>query len=362
MTLLQIYVFIRLHSLPFFNRRVRRYGLIAAGVGFWLIFFSGRLYGGNEYGIFTAVLEVAGMHTMAAVFLLAVGFFAADLVCGFGFLFSSAKHRIRTAGLAVGIILVVVAHIQGLRAPAVEKYDVVVEQLPAGLDGTTIAVMSDLHVGEMMIGECWLADRIYQLMALNPDCIVLVGDLFEHGANPSDFVPVMRRLTAPLGVWAVRGNHDRLRPGRRDVTGEILAGAGIRLFENEWAKITDGLVIAGIDDLTSSSRRPGEGDANMARALTGLPEGTTIFLSHTPWLTDRVSAAGTALMISGHTHNGQIWPFSWLVKSRYPFLNGRYNINEMTLLVSRGTGTWGPRLRLWKPGEISLITLRTPAS
>jgi uncharacterized protein len=172
----------------------------------------------------------------------------------------------------------------------------------------------------------------------------------------------MRRLSAPLGIWAVRGNHDTLRPGRRDVTGEILAGAGIRLVANEWVLMTEGLVLTGIDDLTASRRRPGEGEANLDRALSSRPELTTLLLSHTPWLTDRAAAAGVDIMLSGHTHNGQIWPFNYLVKNRYPFIGGCYDVDGMTLIVSRGTGTWGPRVRLWGPGEITLITLRASTS
>ncbi|MFO8083413.1 MAG: hypothetical protein R6U27_03730 [Desulfobacterales bacterium] len=104
----------------------------------------------------------------------------------------------------------------------------------------------------------------------------------------------------------MRGNHDAFRPNRRDVTGEILVGAGIRLLANEWVKLSDGLVLAGIDDLTSSRRCPGEGEANLNRALAKRPEVSTIFLSHTPWMTERAAEAGVDIMLSGHTHNGQI--------------------------------------------------------
>jgi uncharacterized protein len=355
--------------------------LIGSGVAFWLIFFLGRVYGGNRYGALTVALEVAGMHWMGSVFLIAVGLFVADLSCGFGFLFrkrecknlafaSTAEARlshsgfvavrIRILGLAFGLTLVFIAHVQGIRPPVIETHEVVIHGLPADLDGTTVAMMADLHIGEILVGSPWLNARIDQVQALQPDLIVLVGDLFERSSDPAEMVPVMQRLSAPLGVYAVRGNHDALRPDRRDVTGEILAGAGIRLVANEWVELADSLVLAGIDDLTSSRRRPGEGEANFDRALTNRPEHPTIFLSHTPWMTGRAAEAGVNLMLSGHTHNGQIWPFNYLVRTRYPFIGGRYDIDGMTLIVSRSTGTWGPRMRLWATGEIFLITLRTP--
>lgn len=360
MTLLHLYVFVRLDSLTWGNRRINRKVLISAGMTLCLVFLLGRMYGGHQYGFLTVALEVAAMHWMGSVFLIAAVLFMADLACGFGLLFPKVVNRIRTVGLAFALTLVFIAHVQGLRPPVIETHEVVISGLPSNLDGTTVAVMSDLHAGEMMVGTRWLNARIDQVQAMKPDLIVLVGDLFERGSDATEMAPVMRRLSAPLGVWAVRGNHDTLRAGRRDVVGEILAGAGIPLLNNEWAKVTDGLVLAGIDDLTSSRRRPGEGEINLDRALTNRPTGSTIFLSHTPWMTNRAVAEGVDLMLSGHTHNGQLWPFNYLVQTRYPFIKGRYEIEGMTLIVSRGAGTWGPRMRLWASGEISIITLRTP--
>jgi predicted MPP superfamily phosphohydrolase len=66
-------------------------------------------------------------------------------------------------------------------------------------------------------------------------------------------------------------------------------------------------------------------------------------------------------MLCGHTHHGQIWPFGYLVRTQYPMLGGRYTVRGMPVIVSRGVGTWGPRMRLWHPGEIVLIHLRSPA-
>ncbi|HPB29890.1 MAG TPA: metallophosphoesterase [Candidatus Sumerlaeota bacterium] len=358
-TLMHLYVFGRAYTLPMFRRPSYRRALIITGAALWLIFFLGRAYGGDRYGFLTVALEMAGMHWMAGVFLIAIGMLIGDLACGFGFLFRKVAGRVRTGGLMFGLALILLAHVQGLRPPVIETHEVSVKDLPARLDGTTIAMMADMHVGELMVGPRWLNARVAQVQALRPDMIVLAGDLFERSSDPAEMTPVMRQMSAPLGVWAVRGNHDTVRPNRRDATGEILAGAGIRILSNEWVNPADGLTLAGIDDLTSSRRRAGEGEANLDRALADRPANPTILLSHTPWLTDRAAAAGVALMLSGHTHNGQIWPFKYLVRARYPFITGRYEMDGMTLIVTRGTGTWGPRMRLWAPGEITLITLRS---
>ncbi len=120
-----------------------------------------------------------------------------------------------------------------------------------------------------------------------------------------------------------------------------------------------GLVLAGVDDLTARRQMAENGDP-VRRALEGRPAGATLFLSHTPWQAERAAAAGAGLMVSGHTHAGQIWPFGWLVRLRYRLLEGRYEVGGMAVVVCRGTGTWGPRMRLWRPGEIVRITLKAP--
>ena len=118
-----------------------------------------------------------------------------------------------------------------------------------------------------------------------------------------------------------------------------------------------GLVLAGVDDL--SARRQFGGDGHpVDRTLAHRPAGTTIFLSHSPWQVERAAEFGVDLMLSGHTHAGQIWPFTYVVRLMYPYVVGRYEVNGMTLLVSRGTGLWGPPMRLFRPGEITAITLR----
>ena len=121
-----------------------------------------------------------------------------------------------------------------------------------------------------------------------------------------------------------------------------------------------GLVLTGVDDLTARGefRHPGP---YLETALANRPKGATILLSHSPMEAEKAAQAGVGLMLSGHTHNGQIWPFEYLVRLRYDFIGGFYKIGEMPLIVCRGTGTWGPRMRLWRPSEIVRITLKSPA-
>jgi predicted MPP superfamily phosphohydrolase len=354
-TLMHIYVFWRAASVPVLKRYVPRKLLIGAGLVLWATFFSGRVYGHHGTSLLAKTLELLGMNWMAVLFLLFVSLLAMDFVTGFGFLVPRLAPWLRTIALLAGLVLSLVALVQGLRPPVVRNYEVYLSGLADEMDGTVLVAMSDLHLGSSL-GKRWLEARVAQVQAQQPHLVVLLGDLFEgHGKPQNELLPVLRRLAAPLGVWVVPGNHEFHRP--HDTSTFLIEEAGFHLLRNCWAEVRPGLVMAGVDDLTAS-RRSGQVGDPISKALAGRPPGATILLSHTPWQADKAAAAGVGLMLSGHTHGGQIWPFGYLVKRVYPLLGGRYEVDGMTVIVCRGTGTWGPRMRLWRPSEILLLKLQ----
>lgn len=209
---------------------------------------------------------------------------------------------------------------------------------------------ADLHLGATL-GPRWLEARIAEVEALKPDLVVLLGDVFEgHGAPAPETVHMLRRLQAPLGVWGVNGNHER-----HGTALSPLESAGVQVLQDAWAEPAPGLLLAG------STQAHGHG-----RDVTGTAwapplerlRGGLVLLSHVPSHAQEAAQAGVGLMLSGHTHGGQIWPFGYLVGTASPVVQGQTSLDRMTLIVNRGAGTWGPRMRLWKRAEISLITLR----
>jgi predicted MPP superfamily phosphohydrolase len=354
-TLLTLYVFGRASTVPWVVRRLPRRVLFCAAGILWAGFVLAQTLGHNGGGTVLAALELCGMNALAVLFILAVPLLAADIVTGFGLFARQMVPRLRGAALVAGGLLVAVALVQGLRPPAVREYEVHLPGLPAALDGTRVVALADLHLGNLL-GEEWLAARVAQVEALRPDLVVLLGDLFEgHGRPAGQFLPLLKRFSAPLGVWAVSGNHEF--HGARDTVDAAPEPAGFTLLHDRWVEVRSGLILAGVDDLTSRLRA-GDGGDPVGAALAGRPPGATVLLSHSPLGVARAAAAGADLMLAGHTHGGQIWPFDFFVRRRYPFFAGRYEVNGMTIIVSRGTGTWGPRLRLWHPGEILSVTLR----
>lgn len=353
-TLILIYLLWRTSSVPLVVRTLPRCLLIPIGLLLWTAFYAGRVFGHAGEGTLAAVVEYVGMNVLGIIFLAFVVMLAVDLVTVFGLLLPRWAPRLRGIALLLSLLFAAFALFQGHRAPAVVRYEVPLKGLPAELDGTALVALSDTHLGQLL-GKGWLEARVSQINALSPDIVALVGDIFEGHGRPSDgALAVFRELSAPFGVWFVSGNHEG--HGNRETNGEILLRAGFQSLDDRSEEVRPGLVMAGVSDLTSRRRRNERGDP-VGTALSNLPEGGTVFLSHSPLQAERAARAGAGLMISGHTHGGQIWPFGYLVARRYPLLAGLYYVDSMPVIVTRGAGTWGPRMRLFKRGEILHITL-----
>lgn len=354
-TVMQIYVFWRASSVQLVRQHISRKWQIGIGFAVWVLFFVGRVGGSDEAGKLATVLELSSLTWMASLFLMAVALLAVDFATCFGLFLKRFVCRLRGVALVIGIGLSVIALVQGLRAPVVQSYNVSIAELPEKLDGTVLIALSDLHLGSAL-GEQWLTARIEQVQAERPDIVVLLGDVFEgHGTPGKELLAALHRLSAPQGVWGVLGNHESHTANSDNDA--LFKEAGVQLLHNAWVELRPGLVLAGLDDL-AASRDTHQTQNSLTTALAGRPSGATILLSHAPVASDLAAEKGINLMLSGHTHGGQIWPFDYLVRQRFPLFEGQYQVGLMALIVSRGTGTWGPRMRLWCPSEIVRVTLR----
>ena len=353
--LMTTYLFWRMGGVPILGALS---GLARLGLGFlsWTLILSARMVSRATYEPWAMNLETVGLSLLIVIALAALLMALVDLVTGFGLFMPGLAPSLRGAACVAALALSAVALIQGLRAPEVTEYEVALPGLPKALDGMTMVAMSDLHVGTQL-GPEWLGERVDQALALRPDMIVLVGDIIEgHSLRLNELQPVLRRLHAPLGVYAVAGNHETHGSLKKSL--DTLSGAGLTVLFNRWVTPAPGLVLAGVEDLSTHDSKGVPTDP-IALALTDRPAGATILLSHTPQHYEEAAGRGVGLMLSGHTHGGQVWPFSYVVRWRYPLFEGRYKVGDMTVIVSRGAGMWGPRMRLWKPGEILKITLRS---
>ena len=243
---------------------------------------------------------------------------------------------------------------EALGALRVAEVEVKLRNLPAALGGFKIVQISDVHIGPLL-HRAWLQEVVDRIQALQPDLIVITGDLVDGSVEQlRDHVEPLRQLSAPRGVFFVTGNHEYYSGA--DEWLAHLPSLGVRPLRNQHLEIAPGLDLAGIDDLMA--HLPGHGP-DLTRALAGRdPARPLVLLAHQPRQFLEAAAKGVHLTLSGHTHGGQIFPFTWLVGLVQPYVAGLHRKGDSQLYVSRGTGFWGPPLRLAAPSEITLIRLQ----
>lgn len=272
--------------------------------------------------------------------------------------------RSRLVAFAVGVIVICLTawgYVEAMRVPRVRRVDVRIPRLGAGLDGLRLVLLTDTHYGPIDRAR-WSAGVVARVNDLEPDVVCHTGDIADGTVD-------MRReqsthlgdVHARLARAYVTGNHEYF--GEAQGWLDHMAELGWEPLHNRHLIIERGgdrLVLAGVDDHTAhSSGRPGHG-ADHGAALAGTdPALPVVLLAHQPKQIDGAVAHGVDLQLSGHTHGGQIWPFHLLVRIDQPVLQGLTRHGGRTqLYTSRGTGFWGPPLRVFAPSEITLITLR----
>jgi uncharacterized protein len=352
-----LYVGWRLLGLPWLGAgtTARRVVLAVLAVGF-VAYPLGRLLWHWGWLRLAVVLEWSGAAWMGTLFMLVMALLVAEVLTLGGFAGQAWTIGVRTALVSVALLGAALALVGGMRAPRVINVEADIPNLRPALDGTTVVQLTDLHLGSLL-GPRFLSHVIGQVEALHPDVVVVTGDLFDSEADSVErLLPELARLSAPHGVFAVTGNHEYYAGVERCV--RLMEQAGFRVLENSWAEVEPGLVIAGVPD-DRGARQTGHPGADLERALAGVPsDAAVILLQHAPERENAAAAAGVDLMLDGHTHGGQIWPFHYLVKRAYPHLAGVFYVGHMMQVVSSGTGRWGPPMRLFAPAEIIRVTLR----
>ena len=242
----------------------------------------------------------------------------------------------------------------------VTRPTVAVPNLPRAFAGKTVAVLADLHHGPF-VGLPFIRDAVRLTNALAPDVVALVGDYAHKGTQTEVQLPpcleALSALSAPLGVYAVPGNHDMQRGGA--VYRERIAATPLADLTNRHHRVTVGgesLYLAGVDDLWW-------GRPDLDRALAGVPDGAAVvLLCHNPDFAEERPDGRVGLVLSGHTHGGQAYlpglGAAW-TPSRYgaKYRRGLVRGPASAVYVSRGLGEAGVPLRLNAPPEIALITL-----
>nr|WP_233601598.1 metallophosphoesterase [Corallococcus sp. AB038B] len=240
----------------------------------------------------------------------------------------------------------------------VERTTVALKDLGPGLEGLRVVQLSDVHVGPTLDGV-WLQRVVDQVNALKPDIVAITGDLVDGSVDElRDQMTPLASLKAPLGVYYVTGNHEFYH-GARAWMAEV-ARLGITVLTNEHRVVERGgarLVVAGVTDHDAGHIDPPL-ESRPDLALAGAPPDVPrLLLAHQPRTALSLQGLRVDLQLSGHTHGGQIFPFMFFVKLQQPVVQGLATVAGTRVYTHRGTGYWGPPLRLGPAPEIASLTL-----
>lgn len=221
-----------------------------------------------------------------------------------------------------------------------------------------IAQLSDVHIGGLIDKE-FISTMVKKVNTLDADVIVITGDLVDTGLNyAKPALDELKNLKSKYGTFFIVGNHEYFH-GVQSII-DYVNFLGIKVLENEnvyIGKEGEGFNLAGVYDRFGFRYEAYVPDIN--QALKGKKDSPTVLLAHQPkYIEDIESTNGFDLMLSGHTHGGQIIPFNMLVKLQQPYVKGLHQHDESTqVYVNKGTGFWGPPMRLGASSEITLITM-----
>jgi uncharacterized protein len=232
----------------------------------------------------------------------------------------------------------------------VRRITVKLPNLPESWRGRVAALVSDMHLGH--VRNVGFARRIVALLRqLRPDVVFIAGDLYDGtAADEPRLAQPLAGLAAPLGAFFVTGNHEEFRDHTKYL--EAVERTGVCVLNNEKVEL-DGLQLVGVHYRHATDAQ------HFGKVLRNAGvdrERASILLTHAPHLLNVAEEAGIGLQLSGHTHRGQYFPFTWIARRIYrDFVYGLQRLGKMQIYTSCGAGTWGPPLRLGSSPEIVLI-------
>jgi uncharacterized protein len=265
--------------------------------------------------------------------------------------YSEIKKYVFIGVAGITGIVVLAGHINALN-PRINRIDIRIDKKAGDLKTLHLAAASDIHMGTL-VGPRRTAKLVRMLNECNADIILLAGDIVDEDLAPvihNDLGRSLIKLKAPLGVFAITGNHEYI--GGAEAAVKYLEAHGIKMLRDTSVKINESFYLAGRND-RDSKRFSARERKSLEKVLEGVDFTLPVLLmDHQPFNLQQVADAGVDFQLSGHTHHGQLWPFNYITEAIYELSWGYKQKGNSHFYVSSGYGGWGPPVRTGNRPEI----------
>ncbi len=336
---------------------------------FWILvatFIVGQIFERGNPGMFAITISRIGSISLAFFLYLLLFAFFVDIVRVFQHFFHFIPESLTTGILSGKMLFIYGISIAGLLTlggsvnalnPIVNEFNISIDKRDAKRGSLKVVLVTDVHLG-VMLGRNHAQKLATQINEQNPDIVIFGGDLVDHNPNPVmkfDIGTYFDKINAPLGVFATTGNHEFM--GKPEVTINYFKKHGITFIRDSVFTIEGTVQIIGRDD-KDKTQMTGEKRKSIETILQGNRQNLPLLLvDHQPVEYNKAQELGVDLMVSGHTHKGQLWPLSFITKMVYENHFGLMQKGKTTFYTSSGYGTWGPPVRTGNRPELVVFNI-----
>lgn len=333
---------------------------LVANIALFVLMMLSLVLGNSLHGTFAKVLTFVGHTYMIVMLYLFLSFVMLDVLRIINWIFhfsSDGLQQVRLWAFLGTSAIIFVALIIGnykFNHPEVMAMQLEVNK-PAQNRSLKIVAVSDIHLG-VSINKKKLKEYVDLINAQQPDIVLMAGDISDRSTQPlidQHMEEELRQIKAPLGVFAISGNHEYYSENPFSTAEFLQNKCGITVLRDSVALINNSFYVVGRDDKSNHKRH------DLSKVMAGIDQSKpVILLDHQPFHLEEAEHNGVDLQISGHTHDGQIFPGNLIVKSMYEVGAGYMQKGNTHYYVSSGLGLWGPQYRIGTQSEIGVITMK----
>lgn len=345
--LIHYYLSVRFESIFQINHKIIFTVIFSLALLFLLMSILERYF----TNLFTRILYTISAIWAGTFILLTIGFALTDLV----FLLSQKANytvsykAIGLFMLAIILILIIYSLINAARIRIV-RLNLPIKNLSKELK---IIQLSDIHLGAIH-SDLYLRKIVKKVDSLKPDFVFITGDLFDGSGKVSEqTIKPLLELKSTYGTYFIVGNHETYLDTENVIN--LIKSDNVTVLRNN-IKIIGGIQIIGLDYPKNERIKKSDKLNTLLKQIN--KSKPAVFLTHAPTDYNEAANAGVTLQLSGHTHKGQIFPFTLMPYFQFKYISGLHKIKNMYLYVSQGTGTWGPPMRLGSFSEITEINVK----